>query len=581
MKRSIDIGSDSACTTTTTTTSFGDLPYDVVKDHILPYAYGFALNMGSVCKAWAHALDQYQGWFNMALQCFYYRVHHGLKYSNTNTLDIASRFGPNYFLVPYGGGDHATVVDDTPVMEAWEMLDDNNNPLRTVIRMLGCVYQVLHYLRSYNETTREDDARFKNYIGRLLVAKYPRYELDTKPLREQSGEDKEGGGHYYTGKIRSIECRLLQQVVRYVQSEAANVLVRRNFHPRDLAISFKEEGHRYTLVLWDEETSQYINIKSHQEEDDNEVGGIDGDAFRASLSYDEQDLEILRRDLRSQTTFIKCLHDEFNADEVLTKMRVRLGDKWDSPVANPKYHGKSDDQIKQEWETNRVDASTKGTATHLMLENRVLGRKHVDIVAKHPKEYQMYLNYETKHVIGAGLRPYRAEWMVWDAEMMLCGSIDIVYEYVDAQGRPLMQAPGAPSDGKKHLVIGDYKRSKEIIKYNSYQSMNDKTLACHAGDCNYVHYTIQLCGYKYMLEKNYGVVVDGMFLIVLHPDQRDYIRIEVSPQQERDYCKRMMESIWVFRKRQLEENAVVWREREKKEWIRVEDLQDIDDGSGK
>jgi hypothetical protein len=400
---------------------------------------------------------------------------------------------------------------------AYELLGDEDDATRRLYDIVCTARLALHYLGTYAAQC-SDDRRFRNFIARLLVAKYPHQEAAFARAHQER-----------------VHCRALQAVVRYVQNEAASPLVRRNYHWRDLHITFREEGHRYTLLLWDSECSQYLTVLSHVDDCDDEGG-----EHRLSPSYDERRLGITRRDLRSMTTFIKSLHDEFEPDRVIAAMMANEK-KWNDPKLNPKYYGMSPDAIKALWEQTGAEASAAGTAMHLNLENRALGRTH----ERQSKEYRLYERFEREHVVGK-LRPYRAEWMVWDAELMLCGSIDIVYEYEDPGKRAL------DARGKRHLVIGDYKRSKEIKLYNEYQSMNEKTLAQYAGDCNYVHYTIQLCGYKYILEKNYDVVVDEMFLIVLHPDQRNYIKVAIAPEGlYRTQCEAMMRSIFQYRARAL------------------------------
>ena len=75
--------------------------------------------------------------------------------------------------------------------------------------------------------------------------------------------------------------------------------------------------------------------------------------------------------------------------------------------------------------------------------------------------------------------------------------------------------------------IYDWKRSKEIKKFNSFSNGNPPVE--HLPDCNYWHYSLQLNTYKYMLEKNYGERVVGMYLVCLHPNNanKSYIRLEV------------------------------------------------------
>ena len=111
---------------------------------------------------------------------------------------------------------------------------------------------------------------------------------------------------------------------------------------------------------------------------------------------------------------------------------------------------------------------------------------------------------------GPDLEPYRTEWEVWSKEHLLCGSIDMVFR--------------RKSNGK--FLIYDWKRSKAIKTENTYQ----KGLAPldHLDDCNYWHYTLQLNVYRWILENLYGMEIEGMALIVLHPDNKNYRRIKLN-----------------------------------------------------
>ena len=50
------------------------------------------------------------------------------------------------------------------------------------------------------------------------------------------------------------------------------------------------------------------------------------------------------------------------------------------------------------------------------------------------------------------MTPYRTEWMIWDKDHKLAGSIDMIFENEDGT-----------------LSIYDWKRSKEIKKQNKWQ----------------------------------------------------------------------------------------------------------------
>ena len=135
-------------------------------------------------------------------------------------------------------------------------------------------------------------------------------------------------------------------------------------------------------------------------------------------------------------------------------------------------------EIKDLWEKNRVEASEAGTKMHYDIEcfynNNTVTNDSIE-----------YL-YFTKFHNSQALKPYRTEWMVYDKELQLAGSIDMLYENEDGT-----------------LDICDWKRSKEIKKYNRWQSSTTECIE-HLPDSNFWHYALQLNTYKFLLEKNYG-----------------------------------------------------------------------------
>ena len=79
------------------------------------------------------------------------------------------------------------------------------------------------------------------------------------------------------------------------------------------------------------------------------------------------------------------------------------------------------------------------------------------------------------------------------------------------------------------LQLYDWKRAKEIKKENRWDSALVDCIS-HMPDSNFWHYSLQLNTYKYILEKNYGKKVTHMFLVGLHPNNKNnsYMRHEVS-----------------------------------------------------
>lgn len=202
----------------------------------------------------------------------------------------------------------------------------------------------------------------------------------------------------------------------------------------------------------------------------------------------------------SSTTLVHTLFEEFDADKVIGKMRSSRN-WYKSP-----YKGMTDAQIKDKWETNRDIAASEGTKMHENIERYYNSESH----STKTKEFMMFAEYYKDH---PQLVPFRSEWVIFDEESKVSGSVDMLYRSRD---------PGP--DGSYSYVMADWKRSKEIKFSNVYQSGTDETTS-DLPDCNFIHYSIQLGIYKYILEKNYGIKIDESFIVVLHPKQQEYNKI--------------------------------------------------------
>lgn len=199
----------------------------------------------------------------------------------------------------------------------------------------------------------------------------------------------------------------------------------------------------------------------------------------------------------SSTTIIHSFFGQFNADLVAKKMVA---------TKNVKYKNMTVDEIKEQWELNRIESSTAGTLLHKNVEEF-----YNDIpVCNESVEYGFFLNFQTDY---KDLTPYRTEWEIFDEEHKIAGSIDMIFK--DVHG---------------YYWIADWKRSKEIKKFNKYQK--GKPPLEHMDDCNFNQYSLQLNLYKYILEKHYGISIFGMFLVVLHPNNRNYVKLDVECKQK-------------------------------------------------
>jgi len=249
-----------------------------------------------------------------------------------------------------------------------------------------------------------------------------------------------------------------------------NTLEKHNAVDRDSQIDFVEYGHKY-IIKTDKKT-KYTSV----------------------------------------TTWCHSHFPKFDADEVIKNMMN--GKNW-----NPenKYWGMTPLQIKTDWNKNGAAASKAGTDMHYNIECFMNGR-HCNSLLDHPLTHaELLAQYENNNdcidpskewsqfiafvQANPHLKPYRTEWKVYDEELKLAGSIDMVYENEDGT-----------------LSIYDWKRCKDITKTNGFGRSALTECIDYLPDANFWHYSLQLNTYKTILEKNYGKIVKELYLVQLHPD---------------------------------------------------------------
>ena len=223
----------------------------------------------------------------------------------------------------------------------------------------------------------------------------------------------------------------------------------------------------------------------------------------------------------SCTTWNHSHFEHFNADLIISNMMKSV--KW----PQNKYYGKTSSEIKALWDKNRDEAAEAGTKMHYDIEcyyNQCANDN--DSV-----EYKYFLNF-LKHY--SHLKPYRTEWTVFHEDLKIAGSIDMVFENEDGT-----------------LLIYDWKRCKEIVKTNGFDKWGNKDCIEHLPDTNYWHYSLQLNTYKAILEEKYEKKVTELYLVCLHPENKnnDYLRIKVPDLQEE------VAQLFELRRKELEKNT--------------------------
>ena len=170
---------------------------------------------------------------------------------------------------------------------------------------------------------------------------------------------------------------------------------------------------------------------------------------------------------------------------------------------NPKsdYKDMSVEDILQKWETNKNEACESGTFLHETIEKVYNSEEVVNDTI----EFSYFKNFYKDF---SHLEAYRTEWEIYHEEANLAGSIDMVFKNPDGS-----------------FSIYDWKRSKKIEKHNRFES--GEYPVDHLPHSNFWHYSLQLNTYKYILEEKYNIFIKDLYLVICHPNNSNYQRIEV------------------------------------------------------
>jgi hypothetical protein len=182
-----------------------------------------------------------------------------------------------------------------------------------------------------------------------------------------------------------------------------------------------------------------------------------------------------------------------------------------------KKEKKSVEQVLKEWAYKRDYSCHKGSEFHKFVENFLERRKiaidkdalHIFMVEQSIKDNQNFIDSyynDMAHLINNFMNFYdwwkqdhvllKSEFVIGDIESGLCGTLDNL----------------SYNKKTKKLVIFDYKTNKEIKTENP---RGDKFLQPlnHLQSCELVKYSLQICLYKLIIEKNTSFQVDTGYIV--------------------------------------------------------------------
>jgi len=192
--------------------------------------------------------------------------------------------------------------------------------------------------------------------------------------------------------------------------------------------------------------------------------------------------------------------------------KVAVAKKCSAGV-NPKYTGRTWQDIIDEWEKEADRGRSEGTNAHEYAEGKISGWP-VDMIPGPISERCEMLFDQVDIAVSRLLRHFvfvAAEMIVFDPETGLSGMIDLVmYDRIS-----------------NDIMVLDWKQNKKISRENNFQS--GLGALSHLQDTDISHYSLQLSLYEKLLVKgNYFPNVSGYRrgLIHLMPDGLEFIPIE-------------------------------------------------------
>lgn len=276
-----------------------------------------------------------------------------------------------------------------------------------------------------------------------------------------------------------------EDIKKFISFRKLNVLEDRNANPRDKNISFKAEGHVYSIKGWD--ASGFLSVT-----------GWCGSHF--------PEVEI-------QEMAAKKL------DSLAKQLSVQL-------MIQNEGREKIESIVAEEIQKSGKIAREKGTELHSMIEcilndpllpndycNGDVYLSFLHTLLSDDNNYgDLAIRNSELHYFCKFLRkfhyliPYRTEWRLYHEDYKITGTLDAIFK--DENGK---------------FFLFDWKRAKEFVSAKTFgNSLNEPELHDYFRNNTYSKYTMQLNVYRIMLKDKYEIDVEGMYILRFGPGERNY-----------------------------------------------------------
>ncbi len=175
-------------------------------------------------------------------------------------------------------------------------------------------------------------------------------------------------------------------------------------------------------------------------------------------------------------------------------------------------------EVIEEWESKGIESREVGTFLHSQIEAYFFNKPinystrfvydgeyiNIDKTVSIKEE----MEYFRAFMRDTAITPFRTEWRICDVNLGIAGTIDLLAKNGDSYD------------------IYDWKRSRKASPKETVWKFGINGLE-HVPDISFYHYAIQQNLYKYILEKNYGIKIANMYIVVMHSNFSTYYKYPI------------------------------------------------------
>lgn len=171
---------------------------------------------------------------------------------------------------------------------------------------------------------------------------------------------------------------------------------------------------------------------------------------------------------------------------------------------------RTEEDVLDEYLLMRDEAAEKGTYLHNQIESFLKQNKF----DSDSKEFELFIDFYNKEIKPRNLLFFDAEKMIFSDKYNVAGTIDCLFK----------------KENKDEYVMLDWKRSKKLIidgrpRIFGYGYALSELSSLDNSSFN--RYCLQQNIYKHIAEKEYGMKISSMKLVVLHENYSDYHVVDV------------------------------------------------------